>query len=485
MEILNLGSHRIGVRFPEKGLRKGKNPAILLNDGELIEQLNLRTERAVLVGVYPNNRLSEYTPWPEPAIRPGTPDFGGQLGQYHQELNNEILPALIDEYALDTEKLAYGGYSLGGLAATMSLWETDAFAAVFSLCGSFWYPGVIADRMSRKWLIVGSLFVWSSVTYLMGIAETFNQIVFLRALMGVSEALYIPAGLSLIADYHTGKSRSLAVGIHMTGLYTGQAIGGFGATVADAFSWHTTFHWFGIIGIAYAVILMLFLHDKKTEILPTEKLQANPQKEKESVFTSLKSLLTNVAFWVILLYFAAPSLPGWATKNWLPTLFAENLDLPMSQAGPISTITIAVSSFIGVLIGGPLSDKWVQKNLRGRVYTGAIGLGLTIPSLLLLGFGHNLVAVVGAGLLFGIGYGIFDTNNMPILCQFVSRKQRATAYGVMNMIGVSAGAFITHLLGRWGDSGNLGAGFAMLAIVVAIALGVQLYFLRPKTDNME
>lgn len=345
--------------------------------------------------------------------------------------------------------------------------------------------GVIADRLNRKWLIVGSLFVWSSVTYLMGIAETFNQVVWLRALMGVSEALYIPAGLSLIADYHTGKSRSLAVGIHMTGLYTGQAIGGFGATVADAFSWHTTFHWFGIIGIAYAVILMLFLHDKKTEILPTEKLQANPQKEKESVFTSLKSLLTNVAFWVILLYFAAPSLPGWPTKNWLPTLFAENLDLPMSQAGPISTITIAVSSFIGVLIGGPLSDKWVQKNLRGRVYTGAIGLGLTIPSLLLLGFGHNLVAVVGAGLLFGIGYGIFDTNNMPILCQFVSHKQRATAYGVMNMIGVSAGAFITHLLGRWGDSGNLGAGFAMLAIVVAIALGVQLYFLRPKTDNME
>ena len=110
--------------------------------GNVIEQLNLRTERAVLVGVYPNNRLSEYTPWPEPAIRPGTPDFGGQLGQYHRELNNEILPALIDEYALDTEKLAYGGYSLGGLAATMSLWETDAIAAVFSLCGSFWYPGV-------------------------------------------------------------------------------------------------------------------------------------------------------------------------------------------------------------------------------------------------------------------------------------------------------------------------------------------------------
>lgn len=345
--------------------------------------------------------------------------------------------------------------------------------------------GIIADRLNRKWLIVGSLFVWSSVTYLMGVADTYDQVLWLRAVMGVSEALYIPAALSLIADYHTGKSRSLAIGIHMTGLYMGQAVGGFGATVAATFSWHTTFHWFGIIGIAYALVLILFLHDKKTESVLGPVPEKTENRESESVFTSLKSLLTNVAFWVILLYFAAPSLPGWATKNWLPTLFAENLDMPMAQAGPISTITIAVSSFIGVVIGGTLSDKWVQRNLRGRVYTGAIGLGLTIPSLLLLGFGHNIVAVVGAGLLFGIGYGIFDTNNMPILCQFVSARQRATAYGVMNMVGVFAGAFITNLLGSWGDSGNLGLGFAMLAVVVAVALAAQLYFLRPKTDNVE
>ena len=345
------------------------------------------------------------------------------------------------------------------------------------------FAGMIADRLNRKWLIVGSLFVWSGVTYLMGIADTYHQIFWLRALMGISEALYIPAGLSLIADYHTGRSRSLAVGIHMTGLYTGQAIGGFGATVAAAFSWHTTFYWFGIIGIAYAVILMLFLKDKKMEVIPDKPLAESPQKE--SLGKGLKKLFGNVAFWVILFYFAAPSLPGWATKNWLPTLFAENLNLPMAEAGPISTITIAVSSFIGVIVGGSLSDRWVQKNLCGRVYTGAIGLGLTIPSLLLLGFGHHIVAVIGAGLLFGIGYGIFDANNMPILCQFVSARQRATAYGIMNMTGVFAGALITDLLGQWTDGGNLGMGFAMLAIVVAAALCAQLYFLRPKTDNVE
>ncbi|WP_449030845.1 MFS transporter [Prevotella melaninogenica] len=343
--------------------------------------------------------------------------------------------------------------------------------------------GIIADNLSRKKLIVGSLLVWSSVTYLMGLATTYDQVFWLRALMGVSEALYLPAGLALIADYHTGGSRSLAVGIHMTGLYLGQAIGGFGATLAATYSWHTTFHWFGIIGIVYAFVLLVFLKDSKRKVAETNA--ETPQKPKTNVLVSLKSLFTNIAFWVILLYFAIPSLPGWATKNWLPTLFAENLHLPMSQVGPMATITIAVSSFIGVLLGGILSDKWVRKNIRGRIYTGAIGLSLTIPSLLLLGFGNSIVEVVCAGVLFGIGFGMFDANNMPILCQFVGPNQRATAYGVMNMVGVFAGAMITSVLGAWSDDGNLGMGFALLAAVVAVAIAVQLYSLRPKTDNVE
>lgn len=343
--------------------------------------------------------------------------------------------------------------------------------------------GIIADNLSRKKLIVGSLLVWSSVTYLMGLATTYDQVFWLRALMGVSEALYLPAGLALIADYHTGGSRSLAVGIHMTGLYLGQAIGGFGATLAATYSWHTTFHWFGIIGIVYAFVLLVFLKDSKRKVAETNA--ETPQKPKTNVLVSLKSLFTNIAFGVILLYFAIPSLPGWATKNWLPTLFAENLHLPMSQAGPMATITIAVSSFIGVLLGGILSDKWVRKNIRGRIYTGAIGLSLTIPSLLLLGFGNSIVEVVCAGVLFGIGFGMFDANNMPILCQFVGPNQRATAYGVMNMVGVFAGAMITSVLGAWSDDGNLGMGFALLAAVVAVAIAVQLYSLRPKTDNVE
>lgn len=353
--------------------------------------------------------------------------------------------------------------------------------------------GVIGDRLNRKWLIVGSLFVWSSVTLAMGFANSYHQILVLRAVMGISEALYMPAALSLIADYHQGKSCSLAVGIHMTGLYCGQAVGGFGATVAAAWSWHTAFLGFGLVGVVYSLILIAFLHDKSRGVAPSpaqlaaqQAAQQKVQQPKESIWRAFPILFSSLAFGVILFYFAVLSLPGWATKNWLPTLFANSLDIPMSQAGPMSTITIAFSSFLGVIIGGVMSDRWVKVNLRGRVYTSAIGLSLTIPSLVLLGTSHDIVGVVSAGLLFGIGYGMFDTNNMPILCQFVSSKYRATAYGIMNMTGVVFGAIVTQLLGKLKDGGmDLGVSFACMGAVVAVAVILQLLFLKPKSDNME
>lgn len=373
----------------------------------------------------------------------------------------------------------------------VELQKAEAFGALMAVF--LWiygivspFAGVVADRVSRKKLVVGSLFVWSAVTYLMGYASDFTQLYWLRALMGVSEALYIPSALSLIADWHEGKSRSLAIGIHMTGLYVGQAVGGFGATIAATFSWHSTFYWFGIIGIAYSVVLALLLHDKPKA---AAAVAASPDPatlmKKENLWRGLSVVLSTWAFWVILIYFAVPSLPGWATKNWLPTLFADNLGLEMAQAGPMSTITIAASSFVGVLLGGVMSDKWVLRNIRGRIYTSAIGLGMTIPALILLGFGHSVVAVVGAGMLFGIGFGMFDANNMPILCQIISAKYRATAYGVMNMVGVFAGAAVTHLLGKWTDGGNLGMGFAVLGGIVIVALVLQLACLRPTSDNVE
>lgn len=410
-----------------------------------------------------NKTTSKYYPWVVVALL-----WGVALLNY---MDRQMLSTMKESMQLDISELQTAE-NFGRLMAVF-LW-------IYGLMSPF--AGAIADRVNRKWLIVISLFVWSAVTYGMGYANTFTEIYWLRALMGVSEALYIPAGLSLIADWHSDKTRSLAVGIHMTGLYTGQAIGGFGATVAASYTWHTAFHWFGLIGIAYALLLVLCLRENPNHNVVKPAVETN-KVEKESILKGFSALFSTVAFWIILFYFAAPSLPGWAIKNWLPTLFSENLNLPMAEAGPMSTITIALSSFCGVVAGGILSDRWVQRNIRGRIYISAIGLGLTIPALFLLGFGHNTIGVIAAGMLFGIGFGIFDANNMPILCQFVSPKYRATAYGIMNMTGVFAGAMVTNVLGKWSDDGNLGLGFALLSVVVAVAIALQLLFLKPKQES--
>lgn len=391
--------------------------------------------------------------------------FGVALLNY---MDRQMIATMRPAMQMDIEELKQAT-NFGRLMAIF-LWVYGAMSA---------FSGIIADRISRKWLIIGSLFVWSAVTFSMGYAETFNQLYVLRAIMGFSEALYIPAGLSLIADFHTDKTRSLAIGIHMSGIYMGQALGGFGSTVSTYYSWQQTFLLFGLIGMLYAIVLMLFLKDKKREpiALGTGLIPS------KSFFAGLSSLLGSFQFWIIVLYFAVPSLPGWAIKNWAPTLIATNLHIEMSVAGPLTTISISLSSLMGVIVGGILSDRWFQVNPRGRIYTGAIGLALTIPALFLMGYGFTVFHIIASAFLFGFGFGMFDTNNMPILCQFVQPNQRATGYGFLNTAGIFAGALITDYLGKSTDAGNLGKDFAMLAFVVVIVLVIQLIFLKPKTNH--
>lgn len=371
--------------------------------------------------------------------------------------------------------------------------------AVFMWIYGFMSPvsGIVADRVNRKWLIVASLVVWSAVTLAMGYATSYEQVYWLRAAMGISEALYIPAALSLIADYFTGKQLSLAIGIHMTGLYMGQAVGGFGAFVAQHLSWQSTFHWFGLAGIVYGIVLVLFLHEKRHDSFEgaaaaeaardghREPLSTVLKRNLRATGASLGALAVNGAFWTILFFFASCSIPGWATKNWLPTLFADSLGIEMAWAGPIATITIAAASFVGVMTGGPLADRWSRRNLRGRIYTSSIGLAMMVPSLVLMGYGTTLAAAITAGLLFGLGYGLFDANNMPILCQFVSARSRATAYGMMNMSGLFIGALATNLLGSLAEQGHMGTGFVCMAGALVLALAAQLTILRPTTLNKE
>ena len=134
---------QVRVSLPSNYDPQQAYPVVLLNDGEL-DYLSNVSQFVILVGLIPENRLDDFTPWKASALKEGAPDFGGKGDEYHQKLFQGILTTLKKDYLIDESRIAYGGYSLGGLAAVYSLYSSHLSATcIFSICGSFWYPEFI------------------------------------------------------------------------------------------------------------------------------------------------------------------------------------------------------------------------------------------------------------------------------------------------------------------------------------------------------
>jgi MFS transporter, Spinster family, sphingosine-1-phosphate transporter len=343
--------------------------------------------------------------------------------------------------------------------------------AIFMWVYAFLSPvgGFIADKFNRRWTVIGSLFIWSAVTWLTGHAQTYSQMLTFRGLMGISEAFYIPAALALITDFHTGNTRAKAVGIHQTGIYAGLALGGIGGYIANHSSWRNCFTWFGAAGVIYSVVLVLALRDPKNN----ENVVA--KQRSVSISETFRALWLQPAFWILVIYFTLPAISGWVTKNWLPTFLADTFNLKEGPAGMSATGYIQLASLGGVFLGGVVADWWMRKTNRGRIFTSALGVFLLVPALLGLGFAPNMDAAITFMILFGIGWGFYDCNNMPILCQIARREHRATGYGFMNFISISAGAGATVGLGWMRDHGvNFSVAFAGSAAVALLAAALIL-----------
>ena len=354
--------------------------------------------------------------------------------------------------------------------------------AVFMWVYAFLSPvgGYIADRFNRRWTVIASLFVWSAVTWLTGHATSYSQMLCFRGLMGISEAFYIPAALALIADFHTGNTRAKAIGIHQSGIYAGLALGGVGGYIADHSSWRNCFTWFGAAGVVYAIVLIVALKDARSDNSATAE-----KKQTVGIGQTITALWSQPAFWILVIYFTLPAIAGWVTKNWLPTYLADTFNLKQGPAGLSATGYIQLASLGGVILGGAVADMWMRTTQRGRIYTSAVGVLLLVPALLGLGYGGSLNVVIAAMILFGLGWGFYDCNNMPILCQIARPEHRATGYGFMNLVSISVGAAATLLLGWMRDRGiKFSVAFAVSAAVALVSAGLIL-LVKPRAQNLE
>ncbi len=359
--------------------------------------------------------------------------------------------------------------------------------AFFSVFG-----GLCADRISRRWTIAASLFAWSAITWWTGQVTSYNELLWARSLMGVSEAFYIPAALALIADYHQGSSRSKAVGLHQSAIYLGTIAGGFGGYAATYLGWREAFAACGLFGMLYALPLATILRDHsstKTDLLDSEPLGSNlatgdrsstdPANQSTNVFFTL---LSKPSFLLLVAYFTLPAMAGWVVRDWMPAILRDRFELGQGASGVTATLYWQLAAILGAATGGVLADRWMAYNIRARLYVSAIGMAMIAPAILGIGNASSLTMAVACLILFGLGWGFFDCNNMPILSQIVEPRFRATGYGVMNFVSISCGGFADKEFGRLRDSNvPLYVSFSIFALLAMISIFLVL-MIRPKPE---
>ena len=161
-----------------------------------------------------------------------------------------------------------------GLLSSVFLW-------VYGFCSPI--AGYVADRFGKRPVIIASLLIWSAATFYTGIVSSFEGMLVARATLGVSEAFYMPAAVSLIVEYHRGSTRSRATGLHLSGVYAGSVLGGLGGAMAEMFGWRTGFLVIGAIGVAYALVLMIFFPH------PAQRARFKPCRSKAAAGTAMPS----------------------------------------------------------------------------------------------------------------------------------------------------------------------------------------------------
>jgi MFS family permease len=314
-----------------------------------------------------------------------------------------------------------------------------AFMWMYALFGPL--AGWLCDRLPRKALVLGGLIAWSLITALTAACHTFAQLVLCRALSGLGEAVYLPASMSLIGDYHAAGTRSRAMSFHQSSVYVGSIAGGaLSGLVGQYYGWRWSFLCFGVGGLVFALVVRQLLR---------EPARGHLTGQPTGLIAEVRSLLGKRLVRLLILIFIGANFVAVVFLTWMPSFLYGRFHMNLSMAGLNGTLYLQLSSVAGVLCGGLLADVLVRRLAGGRMLTQAIGLILGIPFLFLTGWALSIPGVILGMIGFGFFKGVYDANIFASLYDVVEVGQRGAAAGLLNSLG-------------W-----LGAGFAPITIALA------------------
>jgi MFS family permease len=343
-----------------------------------------------------------------------------------------------------------------------------AFMWMYALFGPL--AGWLCDRLPRKTLVLAGLIAWSLVTALTALCHTYGQLVLCRALSGLGEAVYLPASMSLIGDYHGAATRSRAMSIHQSSVYVGSIAGGaISGLVGQFYGWRWSFIIFGSCGLLFGLVVGKFLIEpsRGQQDVVTVSLPATPGGG--NLFHEVKTLLASPIVRLLILAFVGANFVAVVFLTWMPSFLYRKFHMSLSMAGLNGTMYLQLSSVVGVLFGGLLADYLARKFAGGRMLTQALGLFLGIPFLFFTGWAASVPAVVLGMIGFGYCKGLYDANIFASLYDEVAVRRRGIAAGMLNSLGWLGGGFAPIAIALAANRYGMGPSISGTAVVYCLS----------------
>lgn len=359
-----------------------------------------------------------------------------------------VMPQLREEFGLTDTELA--------LLNSVFFWiyAVTAFLA-----------GRLGDSARRTRVILYGLIFWSVATGFSSLANGFALLLACRGLVAFGEAFYYPTATAFISDWHKPAMRSRALSIHQTAVLGGAGLGAvFAGLIADRLGWQAPFAIFGAAGLIYAIVLFRTLRD--APIRHTAAERGKPSEPIKVVLAIKPALMLCVIF-----FLGTGASTG--VTVWAPTYIHDTLGLDLAGSALYGALTISLASLTAVPLGGLIADMLAKKTPIGRFYTLMIGLGLAGILLLPL-LGAATAAAVGLVLIAtSFGKGLFDGVIYAAMHDVVPPHARATAVGMMTMIGFFGAGLTPIFVAQASQYFGMAAGMTSLAALYFIAVVIM------------
>lgn len=384
--------------------------------------------------------------------------IGAGLNYADRAAMSAVLPSLRSELGLSDVSL--------GMLGSFFLWS-------YAICSPL--AGWIADSFPRTRIIVFSVVAWSAVTALTALATSLTALLSLRIGLGITECLFLPAALALIAQVHPVETRGRAMSTVTIGINAGMVLGGsLAGYLAEHYGWRVGFGAFGLAGILLGCFAFFFLPTSSTPFSAARGSGAR----RPSLMVSVRYLVRVRTYHALLIESGLSGMGMWIFFSWLPLYFHDSFGLSLAGAGFAGAFMLQVCVVLGITVGGWVSDRAAARAPQRRMLAYGVCYLICAPFLLIFLTSPSFGVVVVIISCFSFFRGVGQANDSPTLCEIVPEHMRSTAIGFMNACTTSVAGFGVLMTGVFKEGVGLNAIFASIAAAFIIAGFVLLFAYR-------